>query len=112
MASIREAGYDIGPGQLGENITTAGLDLEKLPLGTRIELGPTAVVELTGLRTPCVLIDRFRTGLKRQVVSSAKTGPAFRCGVLGVVRAGGRVAAGDRARAILPDGFQKRLPSL
>ncbi|WP_245444377.1 hypothetical protein [Bradyrhizobium sp. Y36] len=53
-------------------ITTAGLELEKLTLGTRIGLGPTAVVELTGLRTPCVLIDRFRTGLKRQVVSSAK----------------------------------------
>ncbi|MET4717237.1 MOSC domain-containing protein YiiM [Bradyrhizobium japonicum] len=49
-----EAGYDIGPGQLGGNITTARLDLEKMPLGTRIELGPTAVVELTGLRTPCV----------------------------------------------------------
>ncbi|WP_244437056.1 MOSC domain-containing protein [Bradyrhizobium japonicum] len=112
FATVREAGYDIGPGQLGENITTAGLDLEKMPLGTRIELGPTAVVELTGLRTPCVLIDRFRTGLKRQVVSSAKTDPAFRCGVLGVVRAGGQVAAGDLARAILPDGCQKRLPSL
>lgn len=112
FATVREAGYDIGPGQLGENITTAGLDLEKLPLGTRIELGSTAVVELSGLRTPCVLINRFRTGLKRQVLSSAKTGPAFRCGVLGVVRAGGQVAAGDRARAILPDGCQKRLPSL
>jgi hypothetical protein len=112
FATVREAGYDIGPGQLGENITTVGLDLENMPLGTCIELGPTAVVELTGLRTPCVLIDRFRTGLKRQVVSSAKTGPAFRCGVLGVVQAGGLVAAGDRARAILTEGFQKRLPSL
>ncbi|MGM4955244.1 MOSC domain-containing protein [Bradyrhizobium barranii] len=112
FATVREAGYDVGPGQLGENITTAGLDLEKMPLGTRIELGPTAVVEQTGLRTPCVLIDRFRTGLKRQVVSSAKTDPALRCGVLGVVRAGGQVAAGDLARAILPDGCQKRLPSL
>ena len=82
FATVREAGYDIVPGQLSENITTAGLDPEKMPLGTRIELGPTAVVELTGLRTPCVLIDRFRTGLKTQVLSSAKTDPAFRCGVL------------------------------
>ncbi|MCD9113195.1 MULTISPECIES: MOSC domain-containing protein [Bradyrhizobium] len=73
FATVRVAGYDIERGQLGENITTAGLDLEKIPLGTRIELGPTAVVELTGLRTPCVLIDRSRTGLKRQVLSSAKT---------------------------------------
>ncbi|WP_246208307.1 hypothetical protein [Bradyrhizobium rifense] len=59
-----------------------------------------------------MLIDRLKDGLKRQVVSSAKTGPAFRCGVLGLMRAGGQMAAGDRARVILPDGDQKRLPSL
>jgi MOSC domain-containing protein YiiM len=110
--ALREAGYDVGPGQLGENITTAGLDLERMPLGTRIELGPTAIVELTGLRTPCVLIDRFKAGLKKQVVSSAKTGPAFNCGVLGAVRAGGRVVAGDCARVLLPDEPRKRLPAL
>ena len=63
-----------------------------------IELGPTAVVELTGLRTPCVLIDRFRAGLKRHMLSSSETGPAFKSGVLGAVRAGGPVAAGDIAR--------------
>ena len=67
------------------------------PAGGLIGLGPSAIVELTGLRTPCVLIDRFRAGLKRHVLSSEKTGPPFRCGVLGVVRAGGRVAAGHSA---------------
>ncbi len=55
-----------------------------MPLGTLIKLGPTAIIELTGLRTPCVLIDRFRAGLKRQVLSSAETGPPFKSGVLGV----------------------------
>ncbi|WP_425305005.1 MOSC domain-containing protein [Bradyrhizobium canariense] len=84
-------------GDLGENITTAGLDLERMPLGTVIELGPTALVELTGLRTPCILIDRFRAGLKRQVLSSAETGPPFECGVLGVVRVGGAVVPGHSA---------------
>ncbi|WP_249149294.1 MOSC domain-containing protein [Bradyrhizobium liaoningense] len=59
--TLRKCGYDVGAGELGENITTAGLDLERMPLGTRILLGPTACVELTGLRTPCVLIDRFRS---------------------------------------------------
>ncbi|MCP3442312.1 MOSC domain-containing protein [Bradyrhizobium sp. CCGUVB14] len=109
---LQGAGFVVTPGELGENITTAGLNLEAMPLGTRIELGPTAIVELTGLRTPCVLIDRFRAGLKKQVVSSVKTGPAFRCGVLGAVRAGGRVAAGDTARVLLPDGNHDRLPAL
>ncbi len=83
FATVREAGYDIGPGQLGENIPTAGLDLEKMPLGTRIELGPTAVVELTGLRTPCVLIDRFRTGLKKAGRVVGKNGPCIQMRRLG-----------------------------
>lgn len=103
--ALRSEGYDVGPGELGENITTIGLELERMPLGTRIQLGPSAIVELTGLRTPCVLIDRFRSGLKRHGLSSAVTGPPFRCGVMGVVRTGGPVAAGDQARVSTPDGL-------
>jgi MOSC domain-containing protein YiiM len=110
--SLREFGYDLRPGDLGENVTTAGLDLERIPLGTRIQLGPAASVELTGLRTPCVLIDRFQAGLKRHVVSSEKAGLPFKCGVLGVVTKGGRVAAGDPARVLLPPGSTQVLPAL
>jgi len=61
-----------------------------------------AIIALTGFRTPCVLIDRFQAGLKRQVLSSAETGPPFKCGVLGVVRAAGAVATGDAAQVRLP----------
>jgi MOSC domain-containing protein YiiM len=112
FASLREQGFEVGAGDLGENIITAGLDLERMPLGTRIRLGPSAAVELTGLRTPCILIDRFRAGLKRKVLSSDKKGPPFKCGVLGVVHAGGRVAGGDSARVLLPDPPLRTLPSL
>ena len=110
--SLLEAGFEVGAGDLGENVTTAGLDLERMPLGTLIELGPSAVVELTGLRTPCVLIDRFRAGLKRQVLSSSETGPPFKSGVLGVVRARGPVEAGDRARVCLPSSSFRPLPAM
>lgn len=72
--ALRSHGYDVPPGELGENVATTGLDLERMPLRTRIRLGPAATVELTGLRTPCVLIDRFRSGLKRHILSSEKTG--------------------------------------
>ncbi len=106
--SLLEAGFGVGAGDLGENVTTAGL----MPLGTLIELGPSAVVELTGLRTPCILVDRFRAGLKRQVLSSAETGPAFKSGVLGVVRAGGPVVAGASARVRLPSSSFRTLPAL
>ena len=112
FASLSDAGFEVRPGELGENITTAGLDLERMPLRTLIELGPTAIVELTGLRTPCVLIDRFQPGLKQQVLSSAETGPPFICGVLGVVRAGGAVAAGDSAQARRPTPSFGALPAL
>ncbi|MBR0995587.1 MOSC domain-containing protein [Bradyrhizobium japonicum] len=110
--SLVEAGFEVGAGDLGENVTTSGLALERMPLGTLIKLGPSAVVELTGLRTPCVLIDRFRAGLKRQVLSSAGTGPPFKSGVLGVVQAGGTVAAGDAARVRLPSSSFRPLPAL
>ncbi|TWA92599.1 MOSC domain-containing protein [Bradyrhizobium stylosanthis] len=110
--TLLRAGFEVGAGDLGENITTAGLDLERLPLGTLIEIGPTAVVALTGLRTPCVLIDRFQAGRKRHVLLSAETGPAFKSGVLGVVRAGGPVAAGDSARVRLPSSSFRPLPAL
>ncbi|MGY3548517.1 MOSC domain-containing protein YiiM [Bradyrhizobium sp. USDA 4472] len=112
FATLSDAGFSVAAGDLGENITTAGLDLERMPLGTLIELGPAAVVELTGLRTPCVLIDRFRAGLKRQVLSSAQRGAPFKSGVLGVVRTGGTVAAGDAARVRLPPSSLRALPAL
>ncbi|UWU94186.1 MOSC domain-containing protein [Bradyrhizobium sp. CB1015] len=112
FASLSDAGFSVAAGELGENINTAGLDLERMPLGTLIELGPAAIVELTGLQTPCVLIDRFRAGLKRQVLSSAERGPPFKSGVLVVVRAGGPVVAGDSARVRLPSSSFRPLPAL
>jgi hypothetical protein len=110
--SLSGAGFEVAAGDLGENITTTGLDLERMPLGTLIEFGHMAMIELTGLRTPCVLIDRFQAGLKRQVLSLDETGPPFKCGVLGVVRSGGPVAAGDTARVRLPSCRFRALPAL
>jgi MOSC domain len=109
---LRTAGYDVSPGELGENITTAGLDLERLPVGAILRLGQTAAVALTGLRTPCVLIDRYRACLRREVIRPDKSGPPFRCGVLGVVTAGGTVSAGDLADVTLPDEPRRVLPSM
>jgi hypothetical protein len=60
---LRAAGFEVAPGQIGENVTTQGLDLLALPTGTRLLLGDDAVVELTGLRNPCVQLNRFRPGL-------------------------------------------------
>jgi hypothetical protein len=109
---LRPQGYELGPGDLGENVLTVGLDLESMPLGTVLKLGPDAMVELTGLRTPCVLIERFKIGLKRQMVVEQRDRPQFRCGVMAVVRTGGKVAIGDLIEIKFPSEPRRPLPPL
>src|SRR4051794_9667642 len=60
---LRRAGYDVKPGDMGENVTTSGLDLLLLPAGARLRLGAEAEIEITGLRNPCVQLDGFQDGL-------------------------------------------------
>ena len=92
------------PGDLGENITTRGIDLISLPLGTRLHLGREAVVELTGLRTPCTKIEKFQAGLLQQLVTrNAVTGSrGARAGVMAVVTGAGAVLPRDSISVHLP----------
>jgi hypothetical protein len=108
---LESLGFRLGPGDLGENITTRGIALSRLPLGTRLQLGPSAIVELRGLRTPCVLIDRFRKGLLKAVVRKGEA-PRLRAGVMGVACESGPVQAGDGIRAALPQGPHGPLPAI
>jgi MOSC domain-containing protein YiiM len=112
LAALRPAGYELGPGDLGENVLTAGLDLESMPLETLLSLGPDAVVELTGLRTPCVLIDRFKSSLRQQMIVHERDRPKFRCGVMAVVRTGGKMTIGDSIEVEFPSKPWRSLPSL
>jgi MOSC domain-containing protein YiiM len=104
-------GRRISPGDLGENITTSGLQLERLPPGALLRLGSSAAVELTGLRTPCVLLDRFQAGLKKQLIGGSE-GPLYKCGVVGIVREGGPLRPGDKICVFLPESDHARLPPL
>lgn len=103
FAELEQRGFDVSPGQLGENITTSGLDLLGLPRGTRLHLGGQAVVEVTGLRNPCAQINAFQSGLLAAVVGRGVEGQVVRkAGVMGVVVSGGRVVAGDEIQVVLP----------
>lgn len=103
FAELRDAGFEVAPGDLGENITTAGIDLLALPAGTLLHLGAEAVVEVTGLRNPCLQIDNFQVGLLKQVVGRDETGAVVRkAGIMGVVVVGGVVRPGDPVKADLP----------
>lgn len=99
---LREAGYEVAPGELGENITTRGIDLLSLPVGARLSIGP-AVITVTGLRNPCQQINDFRAGLLKHVVSSDTEGHIVRlAGVMGIVSRAGRVSPGDVIAVELP----------
>jgi len=104
FAEVLEAGHRVLPGDLGENVTTSGLDLLSLPVGTLLLLGDTAEVHLTGLRNPCYQIDGFQHGLLRQVLRRDPDGSVVRrVGVMGVVRRSGEVRPGDPVTVVLPD---------
>lgn len=105
-----DGGFAVFPGDLGENITTRGLDLLALPTGTRLHLGAAAVVELTGLRNPCSQLDRFQKGLMAATLARNADGSLVRkAGVMSIVVAGGEVCAGDAIRLELPAGEPRRL---
>lgn len=107
---LRNAGFKVDPGQLGENVTTAGIDLLGLPTGALLRLGPHAVVEITGLRNPCVQIDKFQPGLMNAVLGRDKSGRLIRkAGVMGIVIEGGEVFPGDRIEVTLPALPHRRL---
>jgi MOSC domain-containing protein YiiM len=99
---LRERGFDVGPGDIGENITTRGVDLLSLPTGTRLHLGG-AVVEVTGLRNPCAQLDHFQAGLTAAVLGRDTHGGVVRkAGVMAIVLTGGHVRPGDAVRVEVP----------
>jgi hypothetical protein len=100
---LAEAGFTVEAGDLGENVTTRGIDLLSLPVATRLQLGDRAVVELTGLRNPCRQIDEFQPGLLKKVLERNDEGAVvYRVGVMGGVVNDGAVRPGDEIHVILP----------
>ncbi|MDT0303854.1 MOSC domain-containing protein [Streptomonospora wellingtoniae] len=107
---LRASGFDVHPGDLGENVTTRGLDLLSLPAAALLSLGPDAVVEVTGLRNPCRQIDDFRRGVLEAVVGRDDDGAVvLKAGVMGVVRAAGEVRPGDPIGVRPPHGPRRPL---
>jgi MOSC domain-containing protein YiiM len=107
---LREKGFAVQPGDLGENVTTSGIDLLALPTGTRLHLGATAVVEVTGLRNPCIQLDGFKEGLMAATLAKDADGDLVRkAGIMSIVLADGDVRPGDAVRIELPGEPRKPL---
>jgi MOSC domain-containing protein YiiM len=96
-------GFQVAPGVLGENVTSRGLDLLALPGGTQLRLGAAALIEVTGLRNPCVQLDSFQRGLQKAVLDRDEDGRLIRrAGVMAVVLRDGIVGPGDPIEVLLP----------
>jgi MOSC domain-containing protein YiiM len=100
---LRTAGFEVAAGQMGENVTTSGVDLLGLPTGARLRLGADALLEITGLRNPCAQLDGLQRGLMAAVLDRDAHGKLVRkAGVMAVVIHGGVVRAGDSITVNLP----------
>ncbi len=99
---LRGRGFEVFPGQLGENVTTHGVDLLALPRGARLHLGGTAVVEVTGLRNPCRQLDDIHPGLMQAVLEREQGRLIRKAGVMAVVIASGPLAPADGVRVQMP----------
>ena len=96
-------GFEVKPGQMGENITTQGIDLLGLPRDTILSIGPTAKIQITGLRNPCRQIDSIQQGLMKAVLDKDKDGNVVRkSGIMGIVLEGGEIRVGDEIEVELP----------
>lgn len=103
LDELRSAGFTITPGDIGENVLTRGVDLLALPVGTRLRLGSSAVIEVTGLRNPCHQLDRFAAGLVAAVLDRDAHGNLIRkAGIMSVVLTDGEVRAGDAIQVEMP----------
>lgn len=100
---VSEKGFSLQPGDLGENITTIGVDLLELPRGTILRIGTRVELEVTGLRNPCKQIDNFQAGLLSAVLLKGDNGEFVRkSGIMAVVKAGGIIKAADIIQCIYP----------
>jgi MOSC domain-containing protein YiiM len=100
---LRNAGFRVWAGLMGENVTTRGVDLLGLPTGARLHLGDEAVIEVTGLRNPCRQLNKLQPGLMAATLARDVAGNLVRkAGVMGIVLRGGEVGEGDRIRVELP----------
>ena len=100
---LAKKGFQVSNGQMGENITTYGIDLLSLPKDSILYIGSSAKVQVTGLRNPCKQIDSIQNGLMQAVLDKDESGNLIRkSGIMGIVLEGGAVKPNDEITVVLP----------
>ncbi len=108
LEEVATKGFTVLPGELGENITTRGINLLELPRGTILQIG-TVQLEITGLRNPCSQIDGLQPGLLKTVLETNPGGLIRKAGIMTIVKANGEIRAGDQIKTILPPEPHQKL---
>lgn len=104
LTELQTQGFEVKPGQMGENILTEGINLLKLPQNTTLHIGQDVIIRITGLRNPCKQLNGIKTGLMKAVLDRDNNGKLIRkAGVMAVVVSGGRVKIGDAIKIQLPE---------
>ncbi len=102
---LADRGFAVGPGAIGDNIVTRGINLLGLPTDTVLRIGSDVALKVTGLRNPCSQIEAFMPGLLAAVVDKQADGGIVRkAGIMSVVEHGGRVKPGDQIEVVMPAG--------
>lgn len=110
FVEVSEMGFQVQPGEMGENITTEGIDLLSLPKSTRLYIGDEVILEVTGLRNPCSQIDKFQKGLLEATLDKDENGDLVRkAGIMSVVKTGGAIKCNDLIRVQLPPEPHEKL---
>ena len=96
IEKMRRLGFMIGPGDFAENLTSEGIDLVSLPIGTRLSIGKEIVLEVTQIGKEC------HTGcaIYRQIGKCIMP----KEGVFAKVIRGGSVRVGDQIKRMNKDG--------
>ena len=107
---LSEKGFKVRDGEMGENITTSGIDLLNLPQGTKLRIGKSVQIEVTGLRNPCKQLDTLQVGLMKALLDKAEDGSLIRkAGIMGIVLEGGEINGGDEIIVEFPPSPLKKL---
>jgi MOSC domain-containing protein YiiM len=110
LDELATRGFSVGPGELGENVLTRGVDLLALSAGTKMLFPSGAVLQITGLRNPCVQINGHSPGLMNALLDRADDGSLIRKGgVMAIVLSAGHICAGDSVTFLSSDGPHQSL---
>ncbi|MDE0771993.1 MAG: MOSC domain-containing protein [Salibacteraceae bacterium] len=107
---LKTKGFNLQAGEIGENITTKGVELLALPRNSILTIGANVKIKITGLRNPCSQLNAIKKGLLKAVLDKDKKGNTIRkSGVMGIVLEGGEISIGNKIIVELPSKPYLRL---